>query len=59
MPKASKNSAQEEAQVSTHQETKETSQDELPSSDQESDTEVTFDPLDNNHKWYQACLCHI
>ena len=47
MPKASKKSAQEEvqeAQASTQQETNETSQDELPSSDQESDTEVTFNP---------------
>ena len=44
MPKTSKNSAQEEAQASTQQETNETSQDELPSSDQESDTGVTFNP---------------
>ena len=44
MPKASKNSAQEEAQMPTQQETNETSQDELPSSDQESETEVTFNP---------------
>ena len=44
MPKASKSSAWEEAQVSTQQETNETSQDELPSSDKGSDTEVTFNP---------------
>ena len=44
MPKASKNSSREEAQMSTQQETNETSQDELPSSDQESETEVTFNP---------------
>ena len=47
MPKASKKSAQEEAQASTQQETNESSQDELPSSDQESDTEVIFNPLDH------------
>ena len=44
MPKASKSSAQEEAKVSTQQEANETSQDKLPSSDQESDIEVTFNP---------------
>ena len=47
MPKASKKSAQEEVQepqVSTQQDTNESSQEELPSSDQESDTEVTFNP---------------
>ena len=45
MPKASKKSAWEEvqeAQVSTQPDTNESSQEELPSSDQESDTEVTF-----------------
>ena len=47
MPKASKKSAQEEvqeAQVSTQPDTNESSQEELPSSDQESDTEVTLNP---------------
>ena len=44
MHKASKSSAWEEAQVSTQQEANETSQEELPSSDQESDSEVTFNP---------------
>ena len=44
MPKANKSSAREEAQVSTQQEANETSQEELPSSDQESDSEVTFNP---------------
>ena len=44
MPKASRNSAWEEAQMSTQQETNETCQEELPSSDQESETEVTFNP---------------
>ena len=47
MPKASKKSAWEEvpeAQASTQQESNESSQDELPSSDQESDMEVTFNP---------------
>ena len=44
MPKASKSSAWEEAQVSTQQEAIETSQEELPSSDQETDSEVTFNP---------------
>ena len=42
MPKASKSSAQEEAQVSSQQEAIETSQEELTSSDQETDSEVTF-----------------
>ena len=44
MPKTSKSSAQEEPQVSTQQEANETSQEELPGSDQESDSEVTFNP---------------
>ena len=47
MPEASKKSAQEvaqEAQVSTQPDTNESSQEELPSSDQESDTEVTLNP---------------
>ena len=44
MPKASKSSVWEEAQVSTQQEANETSQEELPSSGQESDSEVTFNP---------------
>ena len=47
MPKASKKSAQEEvqdAQASAQQDSNESSQEELPSSDQESDTEVTFNP---------------
>ena len=47
MPKASKKSAWEvvqEAQVSTQPDTNESSQEELPSSDQESDTEVTLNP---------------
>ena len=44
MPKASKSSAREEAQVSTQQEAHETSQEELPNSDQESDSDVTFNP---------------
>ena len=45
MPKASKKSAWEEvqeAQVPTQPDTNESSQEEIPSSDQESDTEVTF-----------------
>ena len=45
MPKASKKSARkevQEAQVSIQPDTNESSQEELPSSDQESDTEVTF-----------------
>ena len=44
MPKASKSSIQEEAQVSAQQEANESSQEELPSSDQETDSEVTFNP---------------
>ena len=44
MPKVSKNSAWEGAQVSSQQEANETSQEELPSSDQETDSEVTFNP---------------
>ena len=49
MPKASRKSAQEEvleaqAQVSTHSDVNESSQDEIPSSDQESETEVTLHP---------------
>ena len=44
MPKASKSYAQEEAQAFTQQEAIETSQEELPSSDQETDSEVTFNP---------------
>ena len=44
MPKASKGSAREEAQASSQQEAIETSQEELPSSDQETDSEVTFNP---------------
>ena len=44
MPKASKSSAHKEVQVSTQQEAIETSQEELPSLDQESDSEVTFNP---------------
>ena len=44
MPKASKSSAREEAQVSAQQEANDTSQEELPSSDQETDSEVTFQP---------------
>ena len=44
MPKASKSSSQEEAQASSQQEANETSQEELPSSDQETDSEVTFNP---------------
>ena len=44
MPKASKNSAWEEAQASSQQEANETSQEELPSSDQETDSEATFNP---------------
>ena len=50
MPKASKSSAREEAPVSTQQEANEISQEELPSSEQKTDLEVTFNPLDNNHK---------
>ena len=49
MPKASKKSAQEEvqgaqAQASTQSDVNESSPDEIPSSDQESETEVTFHP---------------
>ena len=49
MPKASKKSAQEEvqeaqAQGSTQSDVNESSQDEIPSSDQESDPEVTLNP---------------
>ena len=47
MPKASKKSAREEvqeAQVSTQPDTNKSSQEDLPSSDQESDTEVTLNP---------------
>ena len=50
MPKATKSSAWVEAQASSQQEANETSQEELTSSDQETDPEVTFTPLDNNHK---------
>ena len=58
MPKATKSSAQVEAQASSQQEANESSQEELTSSDQETDQEVTFNPLDNNHKLCQACSCH-
>ena len=44
MPKATKSSAQVEAQASSQQEAHETSQEELTSSDQETDPEVTFNP---------------
>ena len=49
MPKASKKSVREEvqeaqAQVPTQPDTNESSQEEIPSSDQESDTEVTLNP---------------
>ena len=44
MPKATKSSAWVEAQVSSQQEAHETSQEELTSSDQEIDPEVTFNP---------------
>ena len=44
MPKATKSSAQVEAQASSQQEANETSQEELTSSDQETDQEVTFNP---------------
>ena len=50
MPKATKSSAWVEAQASSHQEADETSQEEFTSSDQETDPEVTYNPLDNNHK---------
>ena len=44
MPKATKRSAQVEAQASSQQEANETSQEDLTSSDQETDPEVTFNP---------------
>ena len=44
MPKATKSSAWVEAQTSFQQEANETSQEELTSSDQETDQEVTFKP---------------
>ena len=49
MPKASKKSAREEvqgaqAQTSTQSDVNESNPDEIPSSDQESETEVTFHP---------------
>ena len=44
MPKATKSSAWVEAQVSSQQEANETSQEQLTSSDQETDQEVTFNP---------------
>ena len=44
MPKASKSYSWEEAQASIQQEAIETSLEELPSSDQETDSEVTFNP---------------
>ena len=44
MPKATKNSAQAEATVSTQDEPIESSQDELSSSDKEQDPEVTLSP---------------
>ena len=44
MPKATKSSAQVEAQASSQQEANETSQEELTRSDQETDQEVTFIP---------------
>ena len=44
MPKATKSSAWVEAQRSSQQESNEISQEELTSSDQETDQEVTFDP---------------
>ena len=44
MPKATKSSAQVEAQTSSQQEANDTSQEELTSSDQETDQEVTFNP---------------
>ena len=50
MPKATKSSAQVEAQASSQQEANETSPEELTSSDQKTDQEVIFNPLDNNHK---------
>ena len=48
MPKATKSSAWVEAQASSQQEAHETSQEELTSSDQETDPEVTFNPIDNH-----------
>ena len=45
MPKTTKNSAQVEAQVSSQQDAYETSQEEITSSHQETDPEVTFIPL--------------
>ena len=48
MPKATKSSAWVEAQVSSQQEAHEISQEELTSSGQETDPEVTFNPLDNH-----------
>ena len=59
MPKATKSSAWVEAQASSQQEANETSQEGPTRSDQETDPEVTFNPLDNNHKLCQACSCHI
>ena len=59
MPKATKSSAWVEVQATSQQEANETSQEELTSSDQETDPEVTFTPLDKNHKLCQACSCHI
>ena len=44
MPKATKSSAWVEAPASSQQEANETSQEELTSSDQETDKEVTFSP---------------
>ena len=44
MPKATKSSAQVEAQASSKQEANKTSQEELTSSDHETDPEVTFNP---------------
>ena len=48
MPKATKSSAWVEAQASSQQEARETNQEELTSSDQETDKEVTYNPLDNH-----------
>ena len=50
MPRKTKSSAWVEAQASSQQETHETSQEELTSSDQETNPDVTFNPPDNNHK---------
>ena len=44
MPKATKSSAWVEAQASSQKEAHETSREELMSSDQETDPEVTFNP---------------